>query len=386
MRLWFKSGVVWALLLLCCALPLHSQQITETDKAFRKADKNDDGKLSFIEFRDFLRAQNDLNVKSPRQLFTDIDRDQDRLLSAAEFRAWLEGTGDESTKSDSEAFPIPDPGPGYVLFSGLDQPIDDAKAYAAIYYRSMEMKESHANLSAIKMAEIPKHTAVPFSQAHVQSSMELACRATVVIAGGKSDDDFFTGGGVIISPGGLCLTNYHIAKAFNDGLTVVLADGRATRPLEIVAANREMDVALIRLEGEDFTWVPIARSAPPMADEIKMIHHSENRFYTFDQGYVKRYPRIGGEAWLEISAPFAPGGSGCGVFNSNWELVGLVCVITVGDGPAIALDSMAEDLVEEENSDDDVAEEEDDFGFDITAIVVRLAVPWSALKDLFSNE
>ncbi|MFO0942190.1 MAG: hypothetical protein U0930_15750 [Pirellulales bacterium] len=45
---------------------------------------------------------------------------------------------------------------------------------------------------------------------------------------------------------------------------------------------------------------------------------------------------------MEISAPFAPGGSGCGIFNQELQLIGLVCYISIGDGPSIASEPLAD--------------------------------------------
>lgn len=354
---------------------------------FRLADSSGDGFLSFMEFRAYLKNHTDLSSPA-RELFIRVDVNQDRRISAEEFARWLSDEKPPGTTANAQPFPIPDPGPDYVLFQRADQPLDDAKIYSAIFHRHAEYHQKFPLPNAIDLKNVPRQYQGRLPLVEPSGlGLDLACRATVLIGGGKNEDDFFTGGGVIVSPDGLCVTNYHLAKFFNDGLTVLLADGRATRATALLAANRQHDLALLKLEGNDFPWVPLAKQAPRMADPIRMIHHSENRFFTYDQGYVKRYPLIVGDPWLEISAPFAPGGSGCGIFNQNWELVGLVCVITVGDGPAIAMESMAEEEAEIENSGEDANEhagQEDEFGSDITAIVVRLAVPLSALRNLWT--
>ncbi len=362
-------------------------QAAPLDERFRLADSNGDEVLSFIEFRAYLKNHSELS-RPARELFIQLDVNQDRQLSAEEFARWVSGDKPPTTHAETQPFPIPDPGPGYVLFQRADQPLDDAKIYSAIFHRHAEYYQKFPLPAAIDLKNVPRQYQGRLPLVDPSGSgLELACRATVLIGGGKNEEDFFTGGGVIVGPDGLCVTNYHLAKFFNDGLTVLLADGRATRATALLAANPQQDLALLKLEGSDFPWVPLAKQAPRMADPIRMIHHSENRFFTYDQGYVKRYPLIVGDPWLEISAPFAPGGSGCGIFNQNWELVGLVCVITVGDGPAIAMESMAEDEAESENIGEEAnehSEEQDEFGSDITAIVVRLAVPLSALRNLWT--
>jgi len=152
---------------------------------------------------------------------------------------------------------------------------------------------------------------------------DVFCRATMVLIGGGAPDKMSVGGAVIVSPDGLAVTNFHIATLFNERIIGLLSDGCVVRVTKFLAGNPLTDVALVQLDKRDLPWVPVAQTAPEMADSIVMIHHTENRFYTYDRGYIKRYPMIGTKPWMEISADFAPGGSGCGVFNSNHELVGL---------------------------------------------------------------
>jgi hypothetical protein len=128
----------------------------------------------------------------------------------------------------------------------------------------------------------------------------------------------------------------------------------------------------------------LASAVPAMADDLVVLHHTENRFFTYDRGYVKRYPRIGSHPWMEISADYAPGGSGCGIFNSRHELVGLVSVIAMGDGPMIA----SSDLMGEEAETEGWGEDETESGESGAApgaLVVKLAVPLTAIRELLNS-
>jgi hypothetical protein len=79
--------------------------------------------------------------------------------------------------------------------------------------------------------------------------------------------------------------------------------------------------------------------------------------------------------------PFAPGGSGCGIFNDRYELVGLVCFISVGDGPSMAAEpaEAPEHQLEEESPFDEPAY------LEMSSIVVRLAVPLQAIQALWGQ-
>ena len=82
---------------------------------------------------------------------------------------------------------------------------------------------------------------------------------------------------------------------------------------------------------------------------------------------------------MEVSAEYAPGGSGCGLFNKKHELVGLVSSITMGDGPDLASDDSLE------NEDSELEEWGEDEPVTFGALVVKHAVPWSAIHSLWKK-
>lgn len=157
--------------------------------------------------------------------------------------------------------------------------------------------------------------------------------------------------------------------------------GKTHQVIEVIVANRERDIALVRLEGTNFHPVKIAKSAPQMGDNLVMIHHSENRFYTYDRGYVMRHPKLGNSEWMEVSFDYAPGGIGCGVCNQHHEPVGLVCLIQYGEGPWLAqgTDTSLQDTSLQDSGLQDTSESFDNNTF----LLVKHAVPLSAIQGLF---
>jgi hypothetical protein len=244
---------------------------------------------------------------------------------------WLEATVDD---------PV-DPGPEFVPYDPLRPIIDDAAVYGATYHRHMELTRDATPWAKLELGRLPLAlggAAPPWRELEGdERPRELAelVAATLIIAAGEGDD-FFTAGAVLISPDGLALTNYHVGEYIRDKMTALSSDGRCRRVTQLLAGNAVTDTALIRIEGEDLPWVPLAKTPPAAGEEIVVVHHPENRFYTFDRGYVMRYSLVGGVPTMEISAPYAPGASGCGIYNAQRELVGLVSSIAVGDGPYLA--------------------------------------------------
>lgn len=355
---------------------------------FESADANGDAVISMDEMLGYLRPHVTNESLDLGLIFRELDSDGDGQLAPAEFATWRRVL--ESYQGETEVYVPADPGVGYVPFQGLDRPIDDRGVFGAIYHRYLEQVERSAEWRVAgwrrtNVNRAAREVALPWPVVSVEKpAVERLVQATLVIGGGGSADDFFTGGAVLISPDGYALTNFHIAEAFNQKLVALLADGRVVRVMKLVAGNRDTDVAIIQLEGENFPWVPVATAAPAMGDDLVVVHHTENRFFTYDRGYVKRYPQIGSYPWMEISADYAPGGSGCGIFNSRHELVGLVSVIAMGDGPDMA----STDLMSQEESEDwgaDAESEEGELELGPGALVVKLAVPWMAVRDLFAE-
>lgn len=355
---------------------------------FGVADANKDGSISLLELTDYLSERlRDLEIPFD-EVFDGIDTDGDKKLSEQEFekrhKVLEEVLGPDWMGAQGLGFTLPpDPGADYALFSGLDRPIDDLKIYSAVHHRYVEQLAQPdsawkaAGWKPIELEKVPVSVKVTLPGASSKPKMDALFRATMVVVGGGSTDQMSIGGAVIISPDGLAVTNFHIANLFNERIIGLLSDGRVVKVTKFLAGDPLTDVALVQLDKRDLPWVPIAQTTPEMAESILMIHHTENRFYTYDRGYIKRYPTIGKNPWMEISADFAPGGSGCGIFNANHELVGLVSMIMMGDGPTIASQDLSMP------PEDEVGLEAEDFTApDGAMVVVKLAVPLSAIREL----
>ena len=133
-------------------------------------------------------------------------------------------------------------------------------------------------------------------------------------------------GGVLLSADGLALTNYHVLdnrQAIVFGART--ADGRVFPIKEILAASKDDDLALVRLrDARDLPFVGLGDD-PAGGDEVFVVSHPDGHFYTLTRGHLSRkflaaethVPR------LQITADFAKGSSGCGIFDLAGNLAGL---------------------------------------------------------------
>jgi len=359
---------------------------------FAALDRDGDQLLSRPEWTAALADDFPFPPRLRAALYDKLDRDGDGRVTLPEFAVrrdelleFLDRTRQELALED----PI-DPGRDFVPYRPERPWFDDGAIYGAVFHRHRELVDAASRWPDVAIGRAPlawSAATSPWSASapgEPPPTLERLIRATVIVAAGEGDD-FFTAGAVLVSPDGIALTNYHVAEYMREKMTALASDGRSYRVTELLAGNPVADAALIRLEGADLPWVPVAEAAPKAGARLVLVHHPENRFFTYDQGYVTRYSLIGGVPTLEISASYAPGASGCGIFNEQHQLVGLASSIAVGDGPYLA-ESYGEFAVEE-------AEEEDEEAFSLSddtsdllamdAIVVKHAVPWQALRDLW---
>ncbi|MDT8391852.1 MAG: serine protease [Lentisphaeria bacterium] len=140
--------------------------------------------------------------------------------------------------------------------------------------------------------------------------------------------------GVIVHPAGIVATNYHVIQKTNHlGLVVGTDDGRVFPVVEILAANEKQDVALLRIEGEAFPFLPPAGDAPPGTD-IYVLSHPRQEMYQMSKGVVTGYhirktydketKTVGERRSMNVSADYAKGSSGGPILDAYGRVVGLV--------------------------------------------------------------
>ena len=162
---------------------------------------------------------------------------------------------------------------------------------------------------------------------------------------GKCDRSHLTMScGVVIDESGLALTNYHVMKSraksgTTEGFMAMSYDGKCFEVEEVLAADEVADICLVRLKanGHKFHAAPIAKTRPQPTSEVRLVSHPSGEFFVMTKGEVSRYSRTSTKkprsstktskakrpTWLEITADFGGGSSGCGVFNSAGEVVGI---------------------------------------------------------------
>lgn len=130
--------------------------------------------------------------------------------------------------------------------------------------------------------------------------------------------------GFIISPDGLVITNHHVVKnASASAFAAMTIDKKIYAVTEVLAANEQADVALVRIDGKNLPYLPV-RKAADLGETVYCLSHPRSRFFTLTKGAASRYMMERGTPWLEITADYAVGSSGGPVFDATGQVVGLV--------------------------------------------------------------
>lgn len=356
--------LAWAIVILWTVPGLAEPDRKLVVPRFSDVDTNEDGQLSLVEFKKGF-GDTTTDGSSPfDRLFGVVDRDGSGSLNETELDFCRKLFRHFDSDAEQE----------FVPYSDLTVTIDDVQVeiHSAMLHAKL-CEDDSLSWPESDVSAVPDRSEIPFStvvQSDKENTLQDIINASVVLSIGK-EDVHGRAGGVIISEDGLMVTNFHVAKSLGEKrMTAMTPDGKSYRVVEFLAGNSRRDVALLRLEGSDFPFVGIAPAAPQVADDYVTIHHSEGRFFTYDKGYIMRYAHHMNQRFVEVSADYAPGGSGCGLFDSRNRLFGLVCQV-FRNRP-------------DRKESTKVSSESDDSAS--SARLLKVAVPHSAVASLFVKE
>lgn len=147
------------------------------------------------------------------------------------------------------------------------------------------------------------------------------------------------GSGVIISSDGYIVTNNHVIDGA-DALEVTLDDKR-TFNAKIIGSDPTSDIALIKIDGTDFPFIPWGDSdALKVGEWVLAVGNPFNLASTVTAGIVSAKARsinifndkTAIDAFIQTDAAVNPGNSGGALVNINGELVGINTAIASPTG------------------------------------------------------
>jgi serine protease Do len=134
--------------------------------------------------------------------------------------------------------------------------------------------------------------------------------------------------GVVIHENGIVVTNYHVAESDQSkliGMGVMTIDGKAFLVDEILAADQDGDVAILKLkDASGLQAAPIFRDEP-VGKPATIISHPVGNFYTLTHGCISRfYLNDKEKCVMNVTADYAKGSSGGCIFNHQGNMIGMV--------------------------------------------------------------
>lgn len=150
------------------------------------------------------------------------------------------------------------------------------------------------------------------------------------------------GSGVIVDARrGYVLTNNHVVDKA-DEITVTLTDGRKLKA-KLVGADRESDVAVVKVDSNNLTQVPIANSDRlQVGDFVVAVGNPFGLGQTVTSGIVSALGRSGlgiegYEDFIQTDASINPGNSGGALVDLSGQLVGINTAILAPNGGNVGI-------------------------------------------------
>lgn len=145
------------------------------------------------------------------------------------------------------------------------------------------------------------------------------------------------GSGVIISEDGYIVTNNHVIDGA-DEIDVKLNDNREFKG-KLIGADPNTDLALVKIEGDDFPTIPVGDSdALKVGEWVLAVGNPFNLTSTVTAGIVSAKARTLGvynggiESFIQTDAAINQGNSGGALVNARGELVGINAVLSSPTG------------------------------------------------------
>ncbi|WP_026380600.1 Do family serine endopeptidase [Afifella pfennigii] len=147
------------------------------------------------------------------------------------------------------------------------------------------------------------------------------------------------GSGFFISEDGYIVTNDHVVDDASE-VTVVMEGGKELTA-KVVGVDDRTDLALLKVEGDGYTYVPLANEKPLIGQWVVAVGNPFGLGGTVTAGIVSADGRdIGAgpyDDFIQIDAPVNRGNSGGPTFNMKGEVVGVNTAIFSPSGGNIGI-------------------------------------------------
>jgi serine protease Do len=147
------------------------------------------------------------------------------------------------------------------------------------------------------------------------------------------------GSGFFISDDGYIVTNNHVIDKGKE-LVVIMEDGTEL-DAKLIGTDKRTDLALLKVEGDDFTYVALADEKPSVGEWVVAVGNPFGLGGTVTAGIVSSLGRdIGAgpyDNFIQIDAPVNRGNSGGPTFNTKGAVIGVNSMIFSPSGGNVGI-------------------------------------------------
>ena len=235
----------------------------------------------------------------------------------------------------TQAESLPETPPDYINDRAIKEQFSKVMGDLLDDEKTIDPKELREQLQAESTCtlELPESgDATPLTTAAVyrDASPSVLCLGNIYNCGKCHKWHGSLAGGVVLTADGIAVTNYHVMASANaDAFGAITRDGQVFPVTKVLAASKKDDVAIVQLDATGLTPASLSIN-DPVGTSVCAITHPNGRFYSLTTGIISRYYTPGRSnkhqagKRVTITADFAKGSSGSGIFNQSGQLTAIV--------------------------------------------------------------
>jgi hypothetical protein len=138
------------------------------------------------------------------------------------------------------------------------------------------------------------------------------------------DTKIKTGSGFFIDSSGLAVTNYHVVNGASKAV-ITTADGKEYNVSGIYDYDKNKDLALIKVDGENFPYLELADSDKAVTGaSVYAIGSPMGYKNSFSAGIISSASRdVEGKTFIQTTAAISPGSSGGALLDKSGKVIGV---------------------------------------------------------------
>jgi serine protease Do len=153
---------------------------------------------------------------------------------------------------------------------------------------------------------------------------ELVQRAKPAVLYLKGPDR--SGTGFFVTDTGVIVSNAHVARG--EGTLLARLPSGAQLEAKVVFLDADLDIALLKVAGENLPTLPLADAAATHQGEnvVAIGNPGDAMLFSVTKGIVSavgKFPNAGPGTWIQTDAPINPGNSGGPLLNMHGEVIGI---------------------------------------------------------------